>query len=238
MYSYQNLAVGGTVSGSTTDNYGSDVYKVTLEKLGILTVSIEFYNIDSYVRIYDMNGIELTYDYIFYNSALGVSKASLAYPLIQGSYYIVVHPDSYYGYSYRLSTSYKGSAESFIETNGGTNNYLYQASAVKTNKTYNGQITYNDSRDIYEFTLTKKTTLAINEEVDEMTNKFKLKEKVTLEKGTYYFTVTGFEQKQYQYYRNYSLSFLYQFQNIQSNTKWKMVLLTVQQHFHMVQLIH
>lgn len=229
----QTIAIGATFQDATNDNYGSDVYKVYLEKSGTLNVSIEFFNIDSYVVIYDVNGIELQSDYISYNSAFGSSKANLDYPLTKGSYYIAVYPDSYYGYQYRMSTSYKGSGESFIETNGGTNNYLYQASKVKTNKTYYGQIGYNDKRDLYEFTLSKKTTVTINVEakfsgatygiydedgntlysknggwysnaVSDTTNKFKLKEKVTLNKGTYYFSVTGFDQKQHKYYGNYS----------------------------------
>ena len=227
------LNLGVEINGETEDGHALHIYQVSIPKSGNLNVSFDYYNNGAYLKIYDTKGVELQKDYIAYQNALGVANANLDYPLTKGSYYIVLHGEAYEGQKYRLSTSYKGSGESILEEDGGINNHIDQASSIKLNRDYYGQIAYNDQRDVYSFTLTKPidvtveveaklsgATYAIYDEsgkrlfeqkggwtknsVDAKTNRFQMKEKVSLNEGTYYFSVTGFEQRKRQFYGNYS----------------------------------
>ena len=226
------LKLGTEVSGKTEDGHGLDIYEVSLPKSGNLNVSFDYYNNSAYIKIYDTKGVELQNDYVVYQNALGVANANLDYPLTKGSYYIVLHGNAYEGQKYKLTTSYKGSGESILEEKGGVNNHIDEASSIRINKDYYGQIAYNDQRDVYAFTLTKPVDVTVDVEaklsgatyaiydekgkclfqqkggwskniVDPQTNRYQLKEKVSLKEGNYYFSVTGFEQKKRQFYGNY-----------------------------------
>ena len=149
------ISVGGSYSGSITDYNKSDFYKITLTSSGRLNVKLTSYMKWVYFYIYDQNGRQIYDDNLKWDSASEQGLLDVTYDLTSGTYYVGIVKDGSYAGNYKLGTSFISANQSFEEGIWGSNNSLTNANKIELNKTYNGQIAYNDEKDFYKFTLNK-----------------------------------------------------------------------------------
>jgi len=149
------ISVGGTYNGSITNYNERDFYKITLTSSGELNVKLTSYIDRTYFYVYDEDGKSVYDGFVRADSASGQGLIDFTMDLTSGVYYIgVVQCRDDIG-NYKIKTSFISANQSFEEVNGGSNNSLIYANKIELNKTYNGQIAYNDNRDFYKFTLNK-----------------------------------------------------------------------------------
>ena len=63
--------------------------------------------------------------------------------------------------TYSFSLGHKSANETFSEAQGGSNNNSDDADQIELNKTYKGQLAFNDDEDWYKFTVPKKETVKV-----------------------------------------------------------------------------
>lgn len=227
---YTSYTIGTKESGALLED-GPDryYYKFTIPTSGKINITGTMYMEDIRLRIYDLNADELWNRKLEWNSTSELISVAEEIYLTSGTYYFCVEKYGFYG-SYNFNIQFTSSNESFIETNGGSNNSIDDAYIVNTNGTdYTAQLAINDTKDFWKFNLKNSGTVnfdAIFYDIEyvfwklydengiellsrrpywnETTNNINVDEDLFLTSGTYYISVSH-----YSGYGKYNFKLLY-----------------------------
>ena len=153
-----NTTYKSAVSSTTPWRY----YKFTLPSSGKITINAIAYVKYIYYYLYDASASEMSRWNPYWNSTSQLSSNTYEAHLTKGTYCFAVHKDYTYEGNFNFSISFSSAGESFTETGSGTNNTMANANTISFDKTYNGQIAWNDSVDFYRFTLSGSGAITIN----------------------------------------------------------------------------
>lgn len=186
------------------------------------------------MKIYDASKRELWSSTRGWDYSSNTLIYSRHFTLTSGTYYFAVtgrndyHSD-YFG-KYNFKISFEPSNETFRETQGGSNNTFEKASNISLNTRYYAQYAINDNVDYFKFTLSGSgtVTLSLNsyfyetymklydasrrkiwektEYWNSSTKSMAYSNKITLNSGTYYFEVSGYDGVYIEDYGKYSFS--------------------------------
>jgi cell wall-associated protease len=148
------------VSGDITDSDNEQIYKVTLNQAGRITVNLESYIDYVYLDLYDANGEKVWYtEHIYTGSPSNPKKWTGWEDLEAGTYYIKI--SKAYGNTgkYNLKVNYTIGYNNEKEPNNGTEEAQQLA---LNNQTVNGFISWNDDSDFYKIVLPKAGRITIN----------------------------------------------------------------------------
>lgn len=226
--SANNVSIDGTqYTAQIAKNDEKDFFKMVLGDSGKVNFKATFNSMEGvYWKLYDGEGNELSSNVSSWNSTTEDITVDEDLHLTAGTYYLAI---SKYGVCYgryNFTLLFTSAEESFRETNGGTNNSVREASLIKVDTSYAGQIAMNDEKDFYSFTLSSSKSLSINvtagiEEVyvtlydvngneiwsqnpswNSTTEKIYFTKNTALSAGTYYLAVS----RDWGYCGNYTLS--------------------------------
>jgi hypothetical protein len=209
------ISIGQEYYGQIAKNDAKDIYKFTIPTSGTVNIKLTAYIYRTHYYIYDSNGYTIWESK--YQTWNGTSEEYNKFEnvcLTSGDYYFAIERCEGDG-NYNFILTFTSSNESFQETLGGINNTVTTASPISLGTVYFGQISHNDYKDIYEFTIVTsgeytfninayiyRTNYYIyNEKGDTVwkqeyqtwnsnTQLLEKNEKINLEPGIYYFAVT------------------------------------------------
>ena len=198
-----------------------DYFKFTLPSSGTILFSLDASFKEAQMKIYDASKRELWSSTRGWDYSSNTLIYSRHFTLTSGTYYFAVtgrndyHSD-YFG-KYNFKISFEPSNETFRETQGGSNNTFEKASNISLNTRYYAQYAINDNVDYFKFTLSGSgtVTLSLNsyfyetymklydasrrkiwektEYWNSSTKSMAYSNKITLNSGTYYFEVSGYD---------------------------------------------
>lgn len=159
-----NVSIDGTpYIAQISKNDEKDFYRLTLAESGNINIKATFNKMEwVYWHIYDESGNELYSRNPQWNSTTEDITVDTDLYLTAGIYYFVVSRDGENYGKYNFTLEFASAEESFRETNGGTNNSIRDASSIKLDTSYKGQIALNDEKDFYSFNLSTAKSLSIN----------------------------------------------------------------------------
>lgn len=152
----QNYSLGSYVSGSITENGPEKrYYRFSLPESGEIHITGQASVTRLYLRIYDSSAEDIWNVNRNWNSTSEIIPIDETIVLTSGEYYFCVQKDSGYG-NYNFRIDFTSCNESFIETEGGSNNTIQTANVVSPNGTsYTAQIANNDEKDFWKFDLSE-----------------------------------------------------------------------------------
>lgn len=157
-----SISLNTKYTGALSDNNDADFYKITLNEAGLFSIKGIFRTRHVRWRIYDDFGTKL--DSRDWNIDSLSQRGSFEYSwnLTKGTYYISADRiRSNTTGTYSFSLGHKSANETFSEAQGGSNNNSDDADQIELNKTYKGQLAFNDDEDWYKFTVPKKETVKV-----------------------------------------------------------------------------
>ncbi len=198
-----------------------DIFRFTLSSVGKVTLDVSAYYKYACCYLYDADGDEIWCTCTLWNESAGVMHGVWEVDLTKGTYYFAVirerlwTDNAYYSGPYKFKISYKSSAESFAEPQGGDNNTMTTADKITLKKTYKGQLAQNDDIDYFKLSLKAKASITLKYTAymeysdffiydpngnkvwesngntwNESSGKSTKNEKIDLNKGTYYLVVS------------------------------------------------
>ena len=223
-----NISVNQSYKGQITLNDGKDYYKFVLKESSKVNLKISANIEGSNYYLYDSKENEIWKKTAQYwdenNNIMNINEDIY---LNSGTYYFLV--DKYFDYegTYTFSTTATSAEETFPELENGSNNDFDEASNITLGNEIKGQISVNDGKDYYKFTLDKtgKVELKINAMIegssyflydsneneiwkktaqywDNNSKKLSINNTIQLKKGTYYFLV----ERYFDYSGSYNFS--------------------------------
>jgi hypothetical protein len=159
-----SYTVGTTAYGVIAEN-GSErqFYRFTLNESGKIQISGTAYMEWVYLYLYDSKTEELWDSNPHWNSTSEVISVDEQLYLTSGTYYFCVGRDGDRYGNYNFKINFTSSNETFIETNGGSNNSIDMANTIQVNGTsYNAQLARNDEKDFWKFTLAESGKVNFN----------------------------------------------------------------------------
>lgn len=145
-------------TGALSVNNAVDFYKITLNSAGCLSINGTVKG-DFGLKwtVYNELGVKMTTFGSYYtDSSTGIGTFEPWIRLTKGEYYLSAskyHSDRSGSYVFNLG--FKSANETISEDQGGSNNTMDDADEISLNKTYKGQIAYNDGVDYYKFSVPK-----------------------------------------------------------------------------------
>ena len=213
-----NISVNQSYKGQIALNDGKDYYKFELKESSKVNLKISANIEGSNYYLYDSNENEIWKKTAQYwdkdNNIMNINEDIY---LNSGTYYFLV--DKYFDYegTYTFSTTATSAEETFSELENGSNNDFDEASNITLGNEIKGQISVNDGKDYYKFTLDKtgKVELKINAMIegsnyflydsneneiwkktaqywDKNNKKCNIKENFDLNAGTYYLLINKY----------------------------------------------
>ena len=213
-----NISVNQSYKGQITLNDGKDYYKFVLKESSKVNLKISANIEGSNYYLYDSKENEIWKKTAQYwdenNNIMNINEDIY---LNSGTYYFLV--DKYFDYegTYTFSTTATSAEETFPELENGSNNNFDEASNITLGNEIKGQISVNDGKDYYKFTLDKtgKVELKINAMIegssyflydsdeneiwkktaqywDENNKKCNIRENFDLNAGTYYLLINKY----------------------------------------------
>ena len=165
MASAAPIALNTSYSDSTSLNQDSNWYRVTLSSSGRITINVSSNLNALYVRLYSSDADQLWYEYCYRDNITGRLALKEPLDLTKGTYYLCVErystSENYIG-AYTFGVDFTSAGESFTETGSGVNNTYPTASSLSLNKTYTGQLAFNDEYDWYRFTLPSSGRISLD----------------------------------------------------------------------------
>ena len=156
MVSATPIDLDTSYSDSTSLDQESNWYSFTLPSSGRITINVSSNLNALYVRLYSSDADQLWYEYCYRDNITGRLALKEPLDLTKGTYYLCVErystSENYIG-AYTFGVDFTSAGESFTETGSGVNNTYPTASSISLNKTYAGQLAFNDECDWYCFTL-------------------------------------------------------------------------------------
>ena len=157
-----SISTGRNYSGSITASNTSDFYIFSISSSGTVNYTASAAINYVYYSLYDSAGNRMWRVNPSWNSTTHLSNTNTNWYLTKGTYYIVVEKDGNRYGNYNFNISFSSAQESFAEAGNGTNNSMDTANSVSIGKTYKGQLSMNDDRDFYKFTLGKSGRLHLD----------------------------------------------------------------------------
>ena len=159
-----NVFIDGTqYTAQIAKNDEKDFYQMVLRDSGKVHFKATFYKMKQvYWHLYDEDGNELSSDNPSWNSTTEDITVDTDMHLTAGTYYLAISRDWIYCGKYNFTLNFSSAEESFPEQNAGTNNSIKNASRIKLDTSYAGQIAANDEKDFYSFSLSSSKSLSIN----------------------------------------------------------------------------
>ena len=213
-----NITLGNEIKGQISVNDGKDYYKFELKESSKVNLKISANIEGSNYYLYDSKENEIWKKTAQYwdkdNNIMNINEDIY---LNSGTYYFLV--DKYFDYegTYTFSTTATSAEETFPELENGSNNDFDEASNITLGNEIKGQISVNDGKDYYKFTLDKtgKVELKINAMIegsnyflydsneneiwkktaqywDENNKKCNIRENFDLNAGTYYLLINKY----------------------------------------------
>ena len=213
-----NITLGNEIKGQISVNDGKDYYKFELKESSKVNLKISANIEGSNYYLYDSKENEIWKKTAQYwdenNNIMNINEDIY---LNSGTYYFLV--DKYFDYegTYTFSTTATSAEETFPELENGSNNNFDEASNITLGNEIKGQISVNDGKDYYKFTLDKtgKVELKINAMIegssyflydsdeneiwkktaqywDENNKKCNIRENFDLNAGTYYLLINKY----------------------------------------------
>ncbi|MBQ2974486.1 MAG: InlB B-repeat-containing protein [Clostridia bacterium] len=158
MATARDLIFGTTYSGAITESDTVDYYQFTLPTSGKINFDLKADGIHRmYAKVYDENGAliwAIGDDYwgIEWNSTTEKISYNVNANLTSGTYYLYLAKRDGTG-NYNVKIEFTSADETFLETNGGSDNIISKANDIKIGDTYKGQLAINDGEDYYKFVL-------------------------------------------------------------------------------------
>lgn len=157
-----SISLNTEYTGALSDDNDADFYKVTLNEAGLFSIKGIFRTKYIRWRIYDNFGTGLDGKRWDIDSLSQRGSFEYSWNLTKGTYYISAYCDeSNTTGTYSFSLGHKSANETFSEAQGGSNNNSDDADQIELNKTYKGQLAFNDDEDWYKFTVPKKETVKV-----------------------------------------------------------------------------
>lgn len=157
-----SISLNTEYTGALSDDNDADFYKVTLNEAGLFSIKGIFRTKYIRWRIYDNFGTRLDGERWDIDSLSQRGSFEYSWNLTKGTYYISADRiESNTTGTYSFSLGHKSANETFSEAQGGSNNNSDDADQIELNKTYKGQLAFNDDEDWYKFTVPKKETVKV-----------------------------------------------------------------------------
>ena len=219
-----SISLNTEYTGALSDDNDADFYKVTLNEAGVFNIR-GFYKIPHVMwRIYDDIGNCIYEDHFYIDRTSKRGTIDRYWSLTRGTYFISINSREKGVGEYAFSLGLKSANETIPEEQGGSNNVSDDADEISLNKTYKGQIAFNDRSDWYKFTIPKTEKIKIigksadqknwriYKETDEIIqpiaryNSYSgspyITEELQMEPGTYYLNISaGFSGYVYEDYQ-------------------------------------
>lgn len=207
------IALNTQYIGQIAKNDDVDNYVFTTSTSGTVDFSFVGYLENIQIKMYDVDGKEMYSKYAYWNSNTKQISVNEKVDLTQGTYYLSVAKDDYYG-NYVFSLPFTAANESYPESGNGSNNSIATASPISIGASYIGHLAKNDTVDTFYFSVSSSSPLYVYLESsmgninaaiyntngskewskwayrNNVTNKTVISEAVTLSPGTYYLSVS------------------------------------------------
>lgn len=149
----KSISMGSRQNGTISATNEKDHYKFTLDKSSCVNIKGTYAIYRVYLRLFDATGKELWSSAPYWNSTTERISQDDTFYLTSGTYYYCVERRwSDYGV-YDFTVTSVSSNESFTEEQGGSNNSMEAAKYIDRGRSYKGQLSMNDNKDFYAFTL-------------------------------------------------------------------------------------
>ncbi len=146
------VSFDAAIHGQISANEDQDIFRFTVSKPGIVTLTAKIWMQNLWYNLYDANGTQIYVKHMRWNAKNGVGFFTADLALLPGSYYLTAAKDRSTGpYAFRLS--FKSTAVTFPETAKSQNNSTESASRISLGKTVRGLIALNNEADYYRFKL-------------------------------------------------------------------------------------
>ena len=230
---YISYTLGTTAAGKFTEDTNKQYYKFTLSTSGCINITGFAYMSYIDVGIYDINANNVFEKRLYCNSTTQIITIDEDEYLTSGTYYMRLYNNSETD-SYNFNIKFTSSNETYLETNGGSNNSFTTANEVKTDGTvYNAQLAWNDEKDFWKVKLDKSGSIKFDstffnissvdwniyddkgnelldetEYADSVTENIVINEKIYLASGTYYIVISKRNENygRYQFTLNFTSS--------------------------------
>lgn len=158
----QAYSMGTTQSGVITENGdGKQYYRFELNSSGEVSINAKAYMQYMYMYIYSADAEELWKINPYWNSTSEVITVDEKVYLTKGTYYLCFGRDGKDG-QYNFTLNISSTNKTYEEINGGSNNTLDTASILSIGSNCSGQLSLNDEKDFYKFTLDHSGTVNFN----------------------------------------------------------------------------
>ena len=157
-----SISLNTKYTGALSDNNDADFYKVTLNEAGAFSIRGIFRTPHIRWRLYDDLGTKLDGRDWRIDGLTQRGACEYSWNLTRGTYYISIdrYRDGGTG-TYSFTLGLKSANETIPEEQGGSNNTSDDADEILLNKTYRGQIAFNDLVDWYKFNVPKTETVKV-----------------------------------------------------------------------------
>lgn len=157
-----SISLNTKYTGALSDNNDADFYKVTLNEAGAFSIRGIFRTPYIRWRLYDDLGTELDGRDWRIDGLTQRGACEYSWNLTRGTYYISIdrYRDGGTG-TYSFTLGLKSANETIPEEQSGSNNTSDDADEILLNKTYRGQIAFNDRVDWYKFNVPKTETVKV-----------------------------------------------------------------------------
>ena len=146
------ISLNTRYTGAISDNNVADFYEIKLNSAGLLSVSGTIKGTSIVWTLYDDMGVEIINEGTYGPDTTGIGSFAPDVNLTKGTYYLSVSRYRYWQSSYEGKSSgtyafkvgLKSANETIPEEQGGSNDTIDDADDISLNKTYKGQIAYNE----------------------------------------------------------------------------------------------
>ena len=157
-----SISLNTKYTGALSDNNDADFYKVTLNEAGAFSIRGIFRTPHIRWRLYDDLGTKLDGRDWRIDGLTQRGACEYSWNLTRGTYYISVDRCGAGGTgTYSFTLGLKSANETIPEEQSGSNNTSDDADEILLNKTYRGQIAFNDLVDWYKFNVPKTETVKV-----------------------------------------------------------------------------
>lgn len=166
--SANKVSIGTTYRGQIAITDSIDYYVFSIPSSGKVTLHVEGDNSFLHTFLYDLAGEELKHIQRSKNDVTNKTTVDEDCNLIAGTYYLAI--DGQHNYrrqgKYQIKLDFISANESFVETHKDDN--ISGANEIAFNTDYRGQIALDNDVDYYKFTVSKKDTIAITADAEDI----------------------------------------------------------------------
>ena len=160
------VSINKDCKGQIAETEKSDFYKFTLKESGTVKIQFKGYmNTMESICAYDSKkDVIKKWDYLYQDSTIERIEKECTLYLRAGTYYLGFENNTTsYGRdgNYTFNINFTSAKESFPESVSKNNDTFANASNAAVNKTYKGQIAYDEGADYCKFTIKNKTRIKI-----------------------------------------------------------------------------